>query len=384
MTKKPTPTKKIKDVVSRASNKLPDSVSSKLQRNDSIDAKVPQITTQNIAEHREEVLKGARKFIVPLQQSKKRILNYTVALFLALVLVFSITSVVLLYRNQSTSKGVYRLTKIIPFPVARTGTTFIEYENYLFELRHYIHYYENKQELSFDTDFGRAQLADYKKRALDKVVNDAYIKKIAKDNDISVSEEEVDEQIRIAREQNRLGSSDQVFEDVLRDFWDWSVDDFRRSLKSEILLQKVLVNQDTGAVERATQISEQLADSDSDFAKIAKESSDDVNTKEQGGDFGFVDKTSRTVSQKSVDTLYGLEEGQVSEPQVVPFGTGYALSIIKFTDEKDGQRRGSQIIIQLETVDEMLNDIKEEKPYRLYISEPTAEEAGAIQEESDS
>ncbi len=371
MTKKPT--KKIRDVVSSATKKMPD-VGSKLQRRSDDEATVPQITTQNVADHREEVLKGARRFIVPLQESRKRIVNFSVALVLLVVLIFSISSVVILYRNQSTSKSVYQLTKIIPFPVARIGATFVEYENYLFELRHYIHYYENKQELDFDSEAGQAQLAEYKKRALDKVVNDAYVKKIAAENDISVSDEEVDEQIRIAREQNRLGSSDAVFEDVLRDFWDWSVDDFRRSLKSEILLQKVLVHQDSEASARAADILGKL-DSGEDFAEVAKQYSDDINTKEQGGDFGYVDKTSRTVSQKSVDTLYRLEKDKYSDIQTVPYGTGYALSIVKFTAEKDGQRRGSQIIIALKTEDEVLNDIKAESPYRLYISEPTGDDS---------
>lgn len=107
----------------------------------------------------------------------------------------------MLYRRQSTSDFMYQITKVLPFPVARTGNTFIAYENYLFELRHYIHYYETQQKLSFESEAGRDQLAAYKKRALDEVVSLAYARIIAEERGVSVSSKEIDEQIRIAREQ---------------------------------------------------------------------------------------------------------------------------------------------------------------------------------------
>ncbi|MFV0480055.1 MAG: peptidylprolyl isomerase, partial [Anaerorhabdus sp.] len=113
-----------------------------------------------------------------------------------------------------------------------------------------------------------------------------------------------------------------------------------------------------------------------DFAALAGAYSKDIITQESGGDFGAVDKTSRTVSQKAVDTLYSLELNQVSDEIIVPYGTGSALALIKYTEEVEGgDRRGSHIIIPLQNVDEMLNDIKAERPYRLYISRPADETA---------
>src|SRR6266404_4110934 len=41
---------------------------------------VPKITNETIAEHREEVLKGARKYIYPLQQSKHRIVTVSLSI----------------------------------------------------------------------------------------------------------------------------------------------------------------------------------------------------------------------------------------------------------------------------------------------------------------
>lgn len=328
---------------------------------------VPRITSENVAEHREDVLSGARKYIYPLQHSKHRIVILSTTLFLVAILTFSIVSVLFLYRFQTTSGFMYQVTKVIPFPIARTGSTLIAYENYLFELGHYIHYYENQQQLSFDTEAGRAQLESYKQRAIDKVVNDAYVKIIAEENNISVSEQEIDEQIRIAREQNRLGSSDEVFEDVLKEFWNWSVDDFRRSLKSEILEQKVLRSLDPETEQKATAALARI-EAGEDFAVVAKEVSDDIGTKENGGEFGFVNRSNRNVSQQTVDTLFNLPQGQNSGVVVVPYGTGYALAIIKNLEQKDGEVRGAHIIFQLKDINEILNDRKEQEPYRLYMN----------------
>ncbi|MFT4532554.1 MAG: hypothetical protein ACI9T8_000578 [Candidatus Saccharimonadales bacterium] len=330
------------------------------------DAAIPRITSDNVAEHREDVISGARKYIYPLQHSKHRIVILTTSLFLAAILIFSVVSVLFLYKFQSTSGFMYKVTRVVPFPIARTGGTFIAYENYLFELGHYIHYYENQQQLSFETEAGAAQLESYKERAVNKIVNDAYIKLIAEEKGVSVDDSEIDEQIRIAREQNRLGSDDGVFEDVLKEFWNWSVVDFRRSLKNEVLEQKVLRELDPDTEQRAVEVLGRLAAGE-DFVALAAELSDDLPTKASGGEFGLVNKSNRNVSQQTVDTLFKLSDGETSGVTLVPYGTGYALAVIKNLETKDDERRGAHIILQLKDIDSILNDRKDQQPYRLYV-----------------
>ena len=330
---------------------------------------VPRITNENVAEHREEILSGARKYIYPLQHSKHRIVLLTTSLVLVTIMIFVASNVFLLYRKQSTSGFMYQVTKVLPYPVARTGNTLIAYENYLFELRHYIHYYETQQKLSFETEAGKDQLAAYKKRALDDVVNMAYIKILAEENGVEVTESEIDEQIRIAREQNRLGSSEEIFEDVLRDYWDWSIDDFRRSLRNELLTQKVARALDPDTETRAREALARLGAGE-EFATIAAAYSDDVATKDAGGEFGEVDPSNRNVSQQTVDTLLGLEVGQYSDVKVIPYENGYALEIVKNLEKKGSGARGAHIIFKLKDIEATLNDRKEQQPYRLYITLP--------------
>lgn len=330
---------------------------------------VPRITNENVAEHREEILSGARKYIYPLQHSKHRIVIWSTTLFIATVLILTTTAVILFYRQQTTSRFMYQVSKVVPFPIARIGNTFVSYENYLFELRHYIHYYETQQKLSFDTDDGSAQLADYKKRALDDVVNLAYTKMVADELEIKVTDSEIDEQIRIAREQNRLGSTDDILEDVLRDYWNWSLTDFRRSLKNELLMQKVTRALDPDTESRAKEVLARLK-SGEDFAAVATEVSDDELTKSTGGEFGEVNASNRNVPQATVDTLLHLDQGAISEIKVVPFQTGYALEIVKNLEAKGTSARGAHIIFALKDIAVTLNDRKEQKPFRLYVKLP--------------
>jgi hypothetical protein len=332
---------------------------------------VPRITNDNVAEHREEVLSGARKYIYPLQHSKHRIVIWTVSIVVFVILAFFATTVFMLYRQQSTSGFMYQVTKVIPFPVARSSKTFISYENYLFELRHYIHYYATQQKLSFESEAGQDQLASYKKRALEDVVNIAYAKQIAKERGIFVTNEEIEQQIDIAREQKRLGSSEDVLEDVLRSYWDWSMSDFRRSLSNELLLQKVTRSLDEETENRAREVLAKL-EAGEDFAALAKQYSDDQFTKETGGEIGQVNPSSRNVnvSQQTVATLMKLQVGEYSSVTVVPYEAGYALEIAKNLEKNGDTVKGARIVFKLKDLQATLNDRKEKQPYRLYISLP--------------
>ena len=106
---------------------------------------VPRITNETVAEHREEVLSSARKYIYPLQHSKHKIVLITTSLLIAAIVGFFTFTMISLYRVKSYSSFLYGVTKVIPFPVAKAGNNYVAYENYLFELKHYIHYYENQQ-----------------------------------------------------------------------------------------------------------------------------------------------------------------------------------------------------------------------------------------------
>lgn len=329
--------------------------------------RVPRITNETIAAHREEVLGSARKYIYPLQHSKHRIVLISTTLFIVAVVVFLSYVTLALYKFQSNSTFLYRVTQVIPFPIAKAGDRFVAYENYLFELRHYTHYYENQLDTDFSDPKNAPQLADFRRRALEKVVSDAYVSELAKQHNISVSSQEVNNQIAVVRNQNRLGGSEQVFEDVLKDYWGWTVDDFRRTLHQELLAQKVATTLDTETQQRAEAALAELK-AGADFADVAKKYSDDKKTKDDGGEFAAViDRTDRNLSAHTTDALFKLKKGEISG--IV--NTGYSLEILKNLETQGSKVRGAHILFNFKEINTYVNDLKEQKKTHLFISLPS-------------
>jgi len=327
------------------------------------DEQVPRITNENVTQHREDVLSGARKFIYPLRHSKHKIVVITVSLLVIAVIGFMSYTMLSLYRWQSTSAFTYQVTKVMPFPVARIGGNLISYENYLFELRHYIHYFETQQEIDFKTAQGKAQLAEQRKKSLENTINYAYVKKIAGEKNIKVNRSEVDAQIDLLRAQNKLGSDNKVFENVLKNYWGWTVADFRRSIEQELLTNKVMHALDTKTKVRADAALAELK-AGKDFAAVAKKYSDDPATKNRGGELGFlVSKTDRNIPPQTIDALYKLKPGQVSGV----IDIGYGLEIDKNISVQGEKIRAARIFFAYKDIGYYLNDYKDKQKAQVFI-----------------
>ncbi|HSW37305.1 MAG TPA: peptidylprolyl isomerase [Candidatus Saccharimonadales bacterium] len=325
---------------------------------------VPRITNETVAEHREEILGTARKYIYPLQHSKHNVVRISLALFVSVVIAFFIYCGLALYKFQSTSTFIYGVARVIPCPVAKAGGSWVSYESYLFELRHFMHYYETQQKVNFATKDGKTQLASFKKRSLTQVINDAYVKRLAAANNVSVNDQEVNNQVELVRAQNRLGSSPHVLETVLSEFWGWNVADFKRELKQQLLIQKVVAKLDTGTGERASQALIRLKNG-ADFAELAKQVSEDQNTKGTGGEFsGLITESDRDVSPLVVAELFKLKPGQYSDI----INTGYTLEIVKVLEVQGNKVRAAHISFTFKDISTYLNPLKaKQKPHR-YIN----------------
>src|SRR3990167_772179 len=330
------------------------------------DENVPRITNETIAEHREEVLKGARKFIYPLAHSKHKIILITSTIVIAAIIGLLTYCALGLYRYYQYNAFLYRVTQVAPFPIARIGATFVEYENYLFELRHYVHYYQTQQQDLFG---GENQVNTYREQVLESVINNAYIKKLASENDVSVSGKEVDNRIDIVRSQNRLGSNDKVFADVLRDYWGWSINDFRRSLKEQMLATKVAAKLDTTAHARAEEALKHLHDG-GDFADQAKVASD-ASDKQNGGDYGFgITKTNPNVPPEVIDQLFKLKAGEVSDlilASRTDVSQPNTLEIVRVNASDGTTVTAQHISFNLKDISVYIDELKKQQPVKTYV-----------------
>ncbi len=328
------------------------------------DSAVPRITTETVAEHREKVLSKARKWIYPLQHSKHKIVLVSTALFMSAVIVFFSYTMAALYRLKSNTGFLYGVTKVVPFPIAKVGPDFVSYENYLFELRHYIHYYETQTNINFSSDNNaKEQLAAYKERALAKVIDDDYIKQLARKNGVSINSRELNDAIDLVRSQNRLGANEKGFEDVLKDNFGWTLNDFKRSLKQELLKQKLIAVLDVDTTTKAKTVYEQIM-SGMKFEDAAKKYSDDKSSGKNGGEYGgLIDQTNRNLPAQVTQTLFELKPGQVSGI----INTGYTLEIVKLLDKQGNRVKAEHIVFTLKDINVFLNPVKDKEKARLFI-----------------
>jgi hypothetical protein len=330
---------------------------------------VPKITNETIAEHREQVLKGARKFIYPLQHSKRTIITVTVSVIVAAFIALMVYCSLALYKFYQYNTFIYRVTQVVPFPIAKAGSHYVSYENYLFELRHYVHYYESQQQRNF-TGADHQQLVQFRKQALQNVLNDAYIKQLASKYKVGVSNGEVNARLNEVRAQNRLGGNNKVFEDVLRSYWDWSINDFKRSLKEEILAEKVAAALDNTAQQKAAAVVAQ-AKAGADFGALAKQYSDDPSAKANGGDYGFaIIKTNPNIPPEVMNILFSLKSGEVSDEILaspVLANQGPSLQIVKLTGISGNSVTAQHIVINIKDISGSISQLEKQKPPHPYV-----------------
>lgn len=334
------------------------------RKDSSIDSsKLPYITNETVAEHREEVLSGARKYIYPLQHSRHKIVWLSVAVTLVALITFITFSLLSLYRFQSTSTLTYRITQAVPFPIARANGRFVSYESYLFELRRNVHYYENQQKINFASDEGATLKEELKKQALEQAVNDAYVKSLAEENNVSVSTAELEKEIDLMIKQDRLGNDSRMLEDVLRDYWGWNMNDFKRLFRQQMLARKVASKVDTDAHDKAKSALEELK-SGKEFSEVVNKYSDDELSKDQGGDYGSeITMASRDIPARVTDVIFSQKPDSVSE--IIEADS--TLEIVKTISINDGKAKAAHIQINLKPIDERISELRKTSPPRLFV-----------------
>ncbi len=325
---------------------------------------VKDINDKNVHDHREDLLKGARKFIYPLGHSKHRLVRLSIYIFILAIIAFSVFCSVELYVFQSTSGFMYTVSEVIPFPVATVGNDWVYYKNYLFELRRNMHYYESQQDINFNTPSEKAQLINLKQQAMNRVIEDQFVSILASKNNVKVSSSQVNNEIKLLQEQNKLGSSTKVLSSVLSDYWGWNINDFKRELSLELLQQAVVSKLDTKTNNLASSVYKQLING-GNFASLATQYSNDLSTKNNGGQYpNPISINDTSIDPQVINELTQMKVGQISPP----INTGYSLEILKLNAVTDGQYDASHIQFNFEPISNFINPLKKDFLVKKYIN----------------
>ena len=312
-----------------------------------------RITNETVAEHREKVLAGGRKFKYPLQYTKHRLLIISIILVIATTLLFFGFCAWQLYGVQTTDRFMYRLTQIVPLPVAKVDGEWVRYSDYLLRLRSSVHYLSTKEAVNFNSDDGRRQL-DYQKRlAMDKAIENSLVQQLARQNNLSVSSQEVDNFVKQQIASYKLGVTQDVYEQVIRDYYDWSFDEYKDSVKQQLLKVKVQAKLDKDDYNKALNILQQNR-TGIDFGVLAKANSEDLTTQQQGGDMGVVTKGTQDPNGLFAAATK-LEVGQVSD--IISGVDGFY--IVKLLERHDnGDLRIARIQVTYKMLDKKIKELR--------------------------
>lgn len=356
-------------------------LSRKLRRDKKDAAKTPsRITNDTVAEHRERVLAGGRRYKYPVQYAKHKLVINTVAIVAAAIIILLGLGYWQLYVAQNSGRFFYRITRVAPLPIASVDGTMARYSDYLVNYRAAEHYLSNFDEIEPESDDGQLQLKYKKRESLDIAIADAYARKIAAEQDVSVADDRVQEALDNMRNAANGQLTEETSEASSQRVLGLSNDDLRLIVGNSLLRSEAAFAVDDRARGIVDEVSAALEDNDDDLEATAK----DVNTEEEPdrvtvGSSGLV-SLSTSFGGIRASEVAGYEEGEVSEPIKSVTSDGYYF--VEVLRKTDTQVSFAFLHVPLTTFNEQLAALKEEGKVHEYITIDLPDEQQAPQEDT--
>lgn len=334
------------------------------------DAPASRITNETVAEHRERILAGGRRFKYPMQYARHRLVIVTVSLTIAAFVLIGILGWWQLYVAQSNNTILYRVTQVLPVPVASVDGQAVRYSDYLMYYNSSMHFLQKTEQLVPSSEDGKRQAAFQKRQNLDIAIRNAYAEKLAQELDITVEQEELD---RVNRERLTMANgpiSQETYNASTMNLLGWTPDEEQRSTRSQILKNKVAYEIDAEAKRRVEEAGSLLRELDHDFEKVAARLGGEGRAKAEAIEQGMVPLVNNDGGL--TEAANKLEEGQVSSVIRSTNGDGYYF--VKLIEKTDTQLKYAYLKIPLTEFDSRLEKLKADGKIREYITIPAIDE----------
>ena len=325
-----------------------------------------RITTETIAEHREQILAGGRRFKYPIQYARHRLVFNAILIGIGAILLAILIGWWQLYLVQNTSDFVYRVTKVIPLPVATIDGQPVLYSDYLMKYRSSVHYLEEKEQVNISTADGKRQSDFVKQQAMQDAEADAYAIKLANERNITVSDVELQTFLTSQRNSSDGAVSESTYDAVILDYYGWSPDEYQHAMKNKLLRQDVAYAIDDHALNLSNSIGKNIAGGNTDIKSIA----DTINAA-QGAEVtyaaqGWVPRTNQDGGLAAAAAT--LKVGQVSSVIKSTSGDGYYY--VKLIDTSDTQLNYDYIHIGLNAFNQLVANAQTNGKIHEYITVP--------------
>lgn len=319
----------------------------------------PKTEREKVEERREEVLAHGRKFKYPLQYAKHKLMINTIIVALIALVLMVVTGWAMLYKLQDTGDMIYRVTQVMPVPVAEVDGAKVRYSDYLMIYRSNLMTAEQQGGQLGNSEDDEAVRQNYKKAALYSAVEYTYAVKLGEERGIVVSDAEVDKAFDEHRKVGGVERSEEGFLKILRDNFGMSKAEYRRMLYLTLMRAKVAQAVDETALTQAAEVERLLKENDNDLRKTA----DSI----EGVDY---EETGRLVDNMNVDggrstVAMTLEAGQVSERFLSSNGDGYYY--VKLVDKTSSEVNYGSLKIVFSEFDKMVANLYATDKVEAYI-----------------
>lgn len=277
----------------------------------------------------------------PSSFNRKISLRMLLGTVLTLALLMVAGFAVGIYGFRLDNSVTRNIAKAVPYPAALVGGSPISLHDYYFTREYTEHFYQSSK-----LPYENGKLAN---QVLDQLIDQTLLVKHAGQEKISVSQDEIDQAYQKLLEKN---GKDEVTK-VLQDLYGLSEKEFKGLIYYQVLKQKtenhlkekgawkqvqvrhLLIKVDQNADEKTVSDAKAKAEDHlkkiregKSFDEIAKAHSEDVESKDQGGELGFIsrDQTVKEFEQAVFD-------GNAKKGDLLgPIRTNYGWHIIQIED----------------------------------------------------
>ena len=326
----------------------------------------PKTEREKVEERREEVLAKGRKFKYPLQYTKHKLVINTILVAAVAVVAMVVAGWLALYQFQSTGEMMYRVTQVLPVPVAEVDGAKVRYSDYLMIYRSNLQTSEQQSGQLGNTEDDDLVRAEYKRTALEAAVEYTYAMKLGKELGLSVSEEEIDQAFDEHRKVGGVERSEEAFLKIVQDNFGMNRREYRRMLELTLMKAKVEQEIDETAQAVAAEAETMLNENGGDMAAVAESLGEQVE----------YEATGQLVDNMNVDggrsnKAMTLEPGQVSERFLSNNGDGYYF--VKLVEKTETQVNYESIKVKFTTFAERVAQLYEEGKVKELIEVGLAE-----------
>lgn len=323
-----------------------------------------RITNETVAEHRQKVLAGGRRFKYPVQYAKHRLVINTIIISLVALIAIIVIVWWQLYPAQNTSTFFYRITKVLPLPVASVDGSSVRYSDYLVLFRAQEHYKQFKEGADLYSKENKSQLEWLKRETLNDAIADSYAAKLASKLRITVTSQQVDKAILHQRQSRSGVTSQETYDAIILDHYGWTPDEARDVTTRKLLRQVVAYDIDVTATTLKDAVVQKLK-SEQDFDKVATAVAPLNGVRVESGATPMVPDNNQDGGL--AEAASKLSVGQVSPAIRSTTGDGYY--VVKLL-QKDNNHRISYAFLKVPLTEfkKKLEKIKSDHKVKEYIS----------------